>query len=207
MILALRISSILALVLGCIVLVVAGVCWWSDNPRTVRAQDIPDAVDRIAHADRGSAEPPTTSMLVAQAKAFAAHLNPPAKPDPASSSMDSLTQPAAATIKLHATSCYEDQPAKSMALVSGSDAPTKTPRWVKEGSQFGPFHIHEIRRGGIIYRQDDQFHEVAIDHSLDRPNIVRDTRIGSHRVSAAVDHGLTDLATPAGPNDIEIRGN
>lgn len=207
MILALRISSTLALVLGCVLLVVAGVCWWSDNPRIVRTQDIPDAVDRIVRADKRPAELPATSVLVAQAEAFAAHLNPPAKPDRSAPAVDSAPQPAAAAIKLHATSYYADQPARSMALVSGVDAPTKTPRWVKEGSQFGPFHIHEIRRGGIIYRQDDQLHEVAIDHTVDRASIVRDTRVGSRQVSAAVDHGLRGLATPAGPNDVEISGN
>lgn len=207
MILALRISSILALTLGCVLLAMAGACWCGDSPRAVRAQDVSDAMDKVVQADRKSAESITTSVLVAQAEAFATYLNPREKPDAGPSTMDSSPQPAAATIKLHATSFYADQPAQSMALVSGENAQTKAPRWVKEGTQFGPFHIHEIRRGGIVYRQDDQFHEVAVEQDAGRPSIVRDTRAGSHRVSAAVEDGLRQLRTPAGPNDIEISGN
>jgi hypothetical protein len=168
---------------------------------------ISDAVDKVVQGDRDSRKSTTTSVLVAQAEAFADYLNPRVESDVAASTMDPVPQPAAAMITLHATSFYADQPAKSMALVSGGNARTKTPRWVKEGSQFGPFHIHEIRRGGIVYRQDDQFHEVAVSQNVDRPSIVRDTRAGSHRVSAAIEDGLRQLRSPAGPNDIEISGN
>jgi hypothetical protein len=207
MILALRISSMLALTLGGVLLVAAGLCWRSDNPRAARTRNLRDLANRFVQADDNSAESPAMSVLVAQAEAFAAHLNPSPEPDVPASPANIAPQSPAAAIKLHATSYYPDQPAQSMALVSGEGARTKTPRWVKEGSEFGPFHIHEIRRGGIVYRQNDQFHEVAIDHNVDRPSIVRDTRAGSHRVSAAMGDGLRRLHTPAGPNDIEISGN
>ncbi|MGE5295214.1 MAG: hypothetical protein ACM3VT_10335 [Solirubrobacterales bacterium] len=208
MILALRISSMLALALGCILLVAAGFCWWNDSPQNAHAQDIPNVADTLAQAGRTSATSPATSVLVAQAQAFAAQLNPPQKPEsqPSSASaIDSVPQPAAA-IKLLATSCYPDQPAKSMALVSGGNSREEAPRWVKEGSQFGAFAIHEIRRGQIVYRQGDQLYEVAIDHQVDQSSIVRGAHVDSPRVSAAAGHGLGNLSTPTGPNDIEISG-
>jgi hypothetical protein len=94
-----------------------------------------------------------------------------------------------------------------MALVSSLGAEPRGQRWVREGSQFASFYIHEIRRGEIVYRQGDQLHEVAIDHTLDRPSIVRDTRIGSQKVSAAIDNAIRPLLTPSGPNDVAITGN
>jgi len=209
MILALRISSILALALGCILLVVAGVCWWNDSPEAV-TQGIPDIAYGLSGNGKTSPRSYTTSLLVSQAEAFAAHLNPSVKPQasPSPTTMiDSTPQPpapaATATLKLHATSCYPDQPGKSMALISGVGVELQGQRWVKEGSQYGSFQIHEIRRGEIVYRQGDQLHEVAIDHPLDRPSIVRDIRVDSQRLSAAI----RPFPTPAGPNDVEITGN
>lgn len=199
----------LALALGCILLVAAGVCWWSDSPETV-TRGIPDIAHGLFKDGQVSTRSQTTSLLVSQAEAFAAHLNPSVKPQAAPSPtpvVDSTPQPpapaATATLRLHATSCYPDQPDKSMALVSGVGVEPPGQRWVKEGSQFASFQIHEIRRGEIVYRQGDELHQVAIDHPVDRPSIVRDTRIDAQRLSAAI----RPLLAPAGPNDVGITGN
>lgn len=216
MILMMRISSVLALALGCFLLAVAAVCWWDDRPGTAWMREIPAIADRLAEAGRRSpGSSSVTSPLIAQAQAFADHLNPPGSPEsspapqepaPASEVAEATVAPAA-TLKLHATSCYPEQPGRSMALVSATGVQTQDQRWVKEGSQFGSFHIHEIRRGGIIYREGDLMHEVAIDPGVKRPSLVRDTRIGAQHVSAAIDNPIRPLPSVAGPNDIEITGN
>lgn len=199
----------LALALGCILLVATGICWWNSDPEPAWTWDIADGP---AGGGQTTADSRAVSLLVAQAEAFAAHLKPVAKPQtPPTPVADSAPLPpasvATAGLKLHATSCYPDQPNKSMALVSGVGAEPQDPKWVKEGSQFGSFQIHEIRRGGIVYRQGDQLHEVAIDHAFDRPSIVRDASVDSQKVLAAIDSPARPLPTPAGPNDITIGGN
>jgi hypothetical protein len=201
----------LALGLGCVLLIATGICRWAGDPEPAWTWDTDDG---LAHSGQAAADSRATSLLVAQAEAFAAHLKPAAKPETASEPMpatDSAPLPSAsvatAALKLHATSCYPDQPGKSMALVSGVGGEPQDPKWVKEGSQFGSFQIHEIRRGGIVYRQGDQLREVAIDHSVERPSIVRDASLGLQKVSAAIDSPARPLPTPAGPNDITINGN
>ena len=206
----------LALALGCFLLAVAAVCWWADSPETVWMRKIPAIADRLAEAGRRSpGSSSLTSPLIAQAQAFADHLNPPGSPEsspvpqdpaPASEVAQSPVAPAG-TLKLHATSCYPEQPGRSMALVSATGVQAQDQRWVKEGSQFGSFHIHEIRRGGIVYREGDLLHEVAIDPGVERPSLVRDTRIGVRHVSAAIDSAIRPLPSVADSNDIDITGN
>jgi hypothetical protein len=204
----------LTLALGCFLLAVAAVRWWDDRPGAAWSRDIPAIVDRLAElADRSTGSSSALSPLVAQAQAFADHLNPPGSSesspglqDPPANEVPQAAVAPATTLTLHATSCYPEQPSRSMALVSTAGQ-TREQRWVKEGSQFGSFHIHEIRRGGILYREGDLLHEVAIEARIERPSLVRDTRIGSRQVSAAIDDLIRSRPGVAGPNDIETTGN
>ena len=208
--LVLRISSMLALVLACVLLITAGIRF-HDDPRAGRVQDIPPIAEKLAKARGGAADaiPP----LVAQAEVLAAYLNPAknAEEPVPESAADSAPSPSSAAptaqLKLHATSCYPDQPNKSMALVSDAAAGAENQRWVKEGSSYGPFVIHEIRRGTIIYREGDILCEAALDQGVRPPSIVHDLRGGSRKVSAAVGDAMRSAATPVGPNDVEITGN
>jgi len=204
----------LAVALGCLLLAVAAVRWWDDRPMAAWSRTTPALADRIAEiADRSAGASSALSPLVAQAQAFADHLNPPKDPESSPALQDppaNEVPPAAvapATLKLHATSCYPGRPERSMALVSAPGGQTQEQRWVKEGGQFGSFHIHEIRRGGIIYREGDLLREVAIEAGVSRPSLVRDSRIGSRQISAAIDDAIRPRASVAGPNDIEITGN
>ena len=78
---------------------------------------------------------------------------------------------------------------------------------MKEGSQYGPFVIHEIRRGSHRLSRGRRLCEAAIDQSAGLPSIVHDLRGGSRKVSAAVQDAIRSVPTPAGPNDVEISGN
>jgi len=210
MILALRMLSVLALALGGIVLAATGTRWWSDASDVAWVHDIPDVADRLVQDGCVSTPHAASSLLVAQAEAFAARLNPPARPlparGPASEPIPAPECPSPAattTLRLHATSCYPDQPERSLALVSSIGAEPQDQRWVREGSQFASFLIHEIRRGEIVYRQGDQLYQVAIDHPIDRQSVARDIAECPEQLTAAI----RPLSTPAGPNDLDITGN
>lgn len=203
-----------ALTLGGVLLAVAAVCWWDGRPEAAWSRDVPAVTDRIAKiAHRSARSSSAVSPLIAQAQAFADHLNPPRSPEPSPALQDppaiseTKTVAPAAMLRLHATSCYPDRPERSMALVSAPGGTTPEQQWVKEGSQFGPFHIHEIRRGGIIYREGNLLREVAIEAGVERPSLVRDTRIGFRHVSAAIDDAVRPLAGLTDSNDIGITGN
>lgn len=210
--LALRISSMLALVLACVLLIAAGVRFYGD-PRIAQMRNIPAALEQFAEAGPGSARHAgTASPLVAQAEVLAAYINPP-KPVAESPAAESESGPSpspaapAAQLKLHATSYYPDQPGRSMALVSDATSPESGQRWVKEGSQYRSFIIHEVRRGAITYREGDILCEASLDQGMRLPSLVRDPRGGSQRVSTAVEGAIQGMAAPAGPNDVQISDN
>jgi len=210
MILALRTLSVLALALAGMALAAAGIRWRNDASEAAWMHDIPDVADRLAQDGCTAAPPHASPLLVAQAEVFAARLNPPARPlSPPSPATEPIAVPeppslaATTTLRLHATSCYPDQPERSMALVSCVGAEPQDQRWVREGSRFASFLIHEIRRGEIVYRQGNQLHQVAIDHPIDPPSAVRNWVEGPERLTAA----MHPLPTPAGPNDLDIAGN
>lgn len=216
MIFVLRISSLFALAIGCLLLAVTGVRWWDGGPNATWMQDIPGVADILTDIVDRTHEPSSqTAPLVAQAEAFAAYLSPPGKskprpapptPAPRIEVVKAAPLPAA-TLTLYATSCYQDQPEKSLALVSASDAWAAGQRWVKEGSQFGSFYIHEIRRGEIVYRKGGQLYEVAIEPRRDEPSIIDDMQIGSRCISAVIDSPIRPLPSVTGPNDITITGD
>lgn len=211
----LRISSMLALAVGCALFAITVVRWWNDGLEAARMRGVPTIMDRLALGDDKATEPSeSTSPLVAQARVFAAYLTPPLGLDVSPKSAPAgnprrqavLRPPVApsATLKLHATSCYPDRPEKSMALVSLTGMDGGNQRWVKEGAQIGPFVIHEIRRGEIAYQQDDHMHQAVLDRPIDQPSLVRDLRHDSERVSAVFEDSVRAVPIPAGPNDVDI---
>jgi hypothetical protein len=213
MMLVLRISSTLALVLACALLVASGVRWCTGGPETARRRRIPAGSEKLVQAGGESGLFQTASPLIAQAEAFAAHLAGPGNPEeqPASEPND-VPLPAAASptgLKLHATSYYPDQPGRSMALISDISAPLEDQRWVKEDAQVGGFIIHEIRPSMIVYREGDHLREAAVDHNVGLPSIVRDPRSGSHRVGRApqgepVGAWYAPHGVPSDPNRVEL---
>jgi len=208
MIAALRISSMLALVLASVLLVMAGIGWVNEASGTAQAA-IPCVADRLANTAGDGELSFSASPLIAQAQALADHLNPPQSLESVMASTDipsARSSPAPrdppAKLTLHATSCYPHQPGRSMALVSSGDGSPQDQRWVREGAQFGSFVIHEVRRGGVTYREGDVLYEATVQRSENPRSLVRDLRGDPQHVSAT-----RELPAPAGSNDVAITDN
>ena len=152
-----------------------------------------------------------------QAQTFATYLAPPVQAVALVDSMPVTSRPPripprrpaapSATLRVHATSCYPDRPKESMALVSAVNAEPQEPRWVKEGIQFGPFVIHEIRRGEVVYRLDGSLHQAVLNHNAERPSLVRDLRHDLPRGPVALDGTVGGSPIVVGPNDIDFSRN
>ena len=125
--------------------------------------------------------------LVVQAQAFAAYLNGPAvqeKKDVVATGRGSPRNIAkapkirvvpTAKFKLEGTSYYPNQPDRSIALIAESGSTDENPRWVKEGERLGHFVVHEIRRGVVVYRdENEQLHEMSIERKTATRSLVRD---------------------------------
>ena len=125
------------------------------------------------------------SPLVVQAQAFAAYLNGPViqeKEEVATGSKPPRNTPKApkiraipsAKFKLEGTSYYLDQPDRSIALIRIPGSNEENPRWVKEGERLGRFVIQKIKRGVVVYRdQNEQLHEISIEREAAAPSLVR----------------------------------
>jgi hypothetical protein len=212
-----RVTSVLALLGACGVVLLCAERWPLGDPQFEAILAGPSAVDRFKHRiDSNQSPDERTSPLVLQAEALAAYLDPPKSPDQHSAPVLTASsapvvpsiRPAAPSVKfkLHGTSYYPNQPGRSMALIAEPGAAEGNERWVKEGSQVGHFVIHEIRHGAIVYRDGDNLREMALEPGMNTPSIVRDLRPGARQVSAAVENVSVDLPIPAGPNNIEIAG-
>ena len=126
------------------------------------------------------------SQLVVQASAFAAYLDGPViqeKEVMATGSKPTLNTPKApkiravpsAKFKLEGTSYYLNKPERSIALIRTAGSNEDNPRWVKEGERLGHFVIHEIRRGVVVYQDENkQLHEMSIEHKAATPSLVRE---------------------------------
>jgi hypothetical protein len=158
------------------------------------------------------------SPLVAQAEAYARLVDPPKRPERPSASVLTASaslaapavRPAAPSVRfrLCGTSYYPNEPGRSMALISEVGSPEGSERWVKEGTQMGHFVIHEIRKGMIVCRDGEQLREMAVEHGVNVPSLVRDARPGSRQISSAADDAMTTSAGPTGASSVEpVGGN
>ncbi len=208
----------------CVLLAAGGILgravslWRQDDPQLNKIRSRASAVDVFRESGKRAAEglaerPP----LMVQAEAFALLLSPPKSPEkPPAVNLPASSRPAmpplrpvtpSVSFRLRATSCYPNQPAKSMALIAEAGSAEGSERWVKEGSQLGHFVIQEIRRGSITYRDGDQVREMAVERGSSLPSIVRDIRPGSRQVSAAVGGGGAFLSAAVDTNGIEVGGH
>jgi len=126
------------------------------------------------------------SPLVVQAQAFAAYLNGPVvqdnkevivaeqKPLRNIAKTPKTRFISTAKFKLEGTSYYPNQPERSIALIRTPGSNEDNPRWVKEGERLGHFIIHEIRRGIVVYQdENEQLHEMSIERKAAAPSLVR----------------------------------
>ena len=127
------------------------------------------------------------SPLVAQASAFAAYLKGPVeqgknevvvaeqKPPRNIAKVPKIRIVPSAKFKLEGTSYYPQQPDRSIALIRTPGSSEENPRWVKEGERLGRFVIHEIKRGIVVYRdENEQLHEMSIERKATTRSLVRD---------------------------------
>jgi len=124
---------------------------------------------------------------VVQASAFAAYLTGPVvqekkeavvaerKPPRNIAKAPKIRVVPTAKFKLEGTSYYPNQPERSIALIAEPGSADENPRWVKEGERLGHFVVHEIRRGVVVYRdQNEQLHEMSIERKAATRSLVRD---------------------------------
>jgi hypothetical protein len=157
------------------------------NPVVERFCEQPSIQQRFEelHSKR---ENPTEkdSPLIVQAQAFAAYLNGPVVQEKKEivvagrrSSRNIAKAPKIHVVpsvkfKLEGTSYYPDQPERSIALIRTPGSNEENPRWVKEGERLGRFVIHEIRRGVVVYQDENQqLHEMSIERKA-APSLVRE---------------------------------
>ena len=106
-----------------------------------------------------------SSPLVVAAQSFASHLNGPSVNNekevvvaPRKIQLSTTVRHPRARIvpsakfTLEGTSYYENQPERSIALISQPGSPERNKYWAKEGERLGHFVIHRIRHGVIVYR-------------------------------------------------------
>jgi hypothetical protein len=93
---------------------------------------------------------------------------------------------------LEGTSYYENQPERSIALISEPGSPERNKYWIKEGERLGHFVIHRIRHGVIVYRdENEQLHEMSIERNSANRSLVRD-----YISSVAMAQDLPDSNSP-----------
>ena len=169
--------------------------------------------------NRRRSTPETDHPLVTAAQQFTACLDPPSLPaekrTPGTIAKPVLrgrkapaVRPSGLSLKfvLHGTSCYPEQPGRSMALVSESGGSEADGRWVKEGDQLGHFVVHEIRRSIVVCRDGDRLCEISVERKRLRRNLVRSTSGGTRKVSAATEQDEVMLRRPDGPNNEQATG-
>lgn len=116
-----------------------------------------------SQADRTQVSP-----LVQQAEAFGLYLDPPPAPAAKATGQRLPTQspsgPARASFspkfRLIGTCFYAARPEQSLAFV---DEPGKGLRWVRQGAQIGHLVIEQIKDGLIVYKNDQNSVELAVE--------------------------------------------
>ena len=126
------------------------------------------------------------SPLVVQAQAFAAYLNRPVvqekkevvvagrKPLRNIAKAPKIRVIPTAKFKLEGTSYYPNQPERSIALIAEPGSTEENQRWVKEGERLGRFVIQKIKRGFIVYKdENEQLHEMSVERKTATRSLVR----------------------------------
>ncbi len=172
MIRLLHVLSVLVILLAGGMLTLCVTQWAQDGPQHNPLLERSGAVEAFTQRthETPSEEKERLSPLIAAASAFAGHLNPPAPPKipPAVQEVPRPVAPvvrpptASVKFKLCGTSCCDDRPEQSMALI-WEPGSKEAARWVKKGTQVGHFIIQEIRPGSVVYRVGEQVQEMAIE--------------------------------------------
>jgi hypothetical protein len=190
MVIILRIFSAFVYLSAVGVLVLGVLDFIHENPQVEQILQQPGIIERFKDiCDKQDDPAEEISPLVAQARAFASYLNPPAFPPnenkenklfatkqaPSQNTTKIPMLPApSAKFKVLGTSYYPNQPERSMALIWQPGSQNGHERWVKEGSRLGHFVVYRIKRGVVIYRDNqERTYEIAIEKKDTTNSIVK----------------------------------
>jgi hypothetical protein len=183
-----------------------------DNPQTEQILQQPNIIQRFEdtrNAETKQAE--ESSPLVVQARAFVSYLNPPPPSKEKEKTLFATEQtpsqnttkiPKApvptAKFKVLGTSYYPNQPERSMALIWQPGSQDGYERWVKEGSRLGHFVVYKIKRGVVVYRDNqERLYEMAIERKITTNDLVK-----KHIPSLTIAQGeISQLSAPNGETD------
>ncbi|MBN1803648.1 MAG: hypothetical protein JW837_00215 [Sedimentisphaerales bacterium] len=164
-----------------------------ENPQVEQILQRPGIIQRFEDINNKQDKPAEEgSPLVVQARVFSSYLTAPppsekkdkekvsfAVEQTPSQSTPIITKPPAppapsAKFKVLGTSYYPNQPERSMALIWQPGSNDGYERWVKEGSRLDHFIVHKIKRGVVVYRDNQQrTYEMAIEKQNTTNDLVK----------------------------------
>ncbi len=172
MIRTLRITSIVAIVLSLVFFTFSVVFGLADDEDVEKLLKSPSAVEEFEKQGKKTGKTKSqTSPLIAQAKKFAVHLNPPAPAPKVEKTKKTKAISIAQAVKpsgkfkLLGTCVNKANPALSAALI---ELPTKKTKWVKLSSTVEHSIIEEIREGLIVVRSGEKLEEFVLPPKPDR---------------------------------------
>ena len=166
MVRALRITSVIVVIVAVVLLILPAVFGVRSDPQIEEFLKTPDSVEKftVAKDQRPAKDESQTSPLVRQAASFARYLNPP--PPRAAAQSEAPAQPQAAPMgpvsakfNLIGTSFYATNPQMSLALI---DEPGKGLNWVRQGNTVGHLTIEQIKDGSITVRDGARTSEMTV---------------------------------------------
>lgn len=184
----LYIFGVFALLLTGAVLTICVLDRGGKNPQVERLCQQPSVLEQFEEIHNGRVAPTEKGPpLVVAAQAFSSYLDGPPvqskreaavvqqRPPRSITKTPKIRFASSAKFTLKGTSYYESQPDRSIALIAEPGSPERNQRWVKEGERLGRFVIHQIRRGVVVYRdENEQLHEMTIERKAATRSIVRD---------------------------------
>lgn len=177
MIKTLRITSVIAAVLAVAVFIFP-VLFSAQSDQNIRELlNSPDVIEKFNTTDNSlKTTDSQVSPLVQQAQAFALILNPPQPktlPHSQTGTTNVVREPAGTPqFKVIGTSCYEKNPALSLALI---DEPGSGLRWVEQSGTVGHFTIEQIQDGIIIVKSGQETFELVTDKQTIKNPVKDDT--------------------------------
>lgn len=176
MIRTLRITSVIAVILGVVFFVLLAVFDVHSDEQIEQFLDSAGIMEEFdgARGDRVGNSQQEVSPLVKQAELFALYLDPPPKPQMESSAPRTdkprPPRPVSPKFKLVGTSYYTLHPESSLALI---DEPGKGLRWVKQSAEVGHLIIEQIKDGLVVVRDGESTFEMVAERS-ERKSLVKE---------------------------------
>jgi hypothetical protein len=169
----LRITSVLAVVLAAVFLVLPAVFGVRRDERAEQFLSAPGATEQFnkAKGQKTAGGEGQISPLVKEAEAFALYLNPPKpKTPPRQAARErgvSAPRPPVVSAKFNliGTSYYALRPELSLALI---DEPGKGFRWVRQSGDVGHLVIEQVKDGVVLVRDGQRTYELEVERPKKR---------------------------------------